>query len=118
MKKLFVAEHPSTDGANIWNLRQDGLAELVGRDLDVSFIGGKRLLVPTSELTQAFDLSEFAVTHNAVIMTDVVGDVALQQRHTDGEGVGQVRCAPDPCDYKSLGWWLTATPEQRVFALA
>jgi len=57
-------------------------------------------------------IQELATIHDATIITDRVGDIALLRRHYDDDGVRQLRHVPDPCDHLPESEWEAMTPEQ------
>jgi len=57
-------------------------------------------------------IQEIATTHDAAIITDAAGDIALLRRIRDDDGIQQVRFAPDPCDHLPQSQWEAMTPEE------
>lgn len=58
------------------------------------------------------NIEEIAKLHNAAIITDRDGDIALLARIYNDEGIQVVRHAPDPCDFLPEARWEAMTSEQ------
>lgn len=59
---------------------------------------------------------QIAKAHDAVVLVDKDGDVAIQQRRYD-EGVIQIRFRPDPCDYLPVERWNSMTEAEIAAAI-
>lgn len=57
-------------------------------------------------------IDHIAELHDAAIISDRDGHIAILRRHYDDAGVPQVRHAPDPCDHLPESEWEGMTPEQ------
>ncbi len=62
-------------------------------------------------------ITAIAAQHNAAIITDRDGDIALLARLTGTDGLPVVRHRPDPCDFRAVSFWETATAEQAAAAV-
>jgi hypothetical protein len=62
-------------------------------------------------------ITALAAQHNAAIITDRDGDVALLARLTGTDGLPVVRHRPDHCNFHSVSFWETATAEQAAAAV-
>lgn len=62
-------------------------------------------------------IKSLALAHNASIITDRDGNIALLSRIYDAEGLSVVRHRPDPCEFHPVAEWLEMTPEQVAVAV-
>jgi hypothetical protein len=62
-------------------------------------------------------ITAIAAAHNAAILTDRDGDVALLSRLTGTDGRQIVRYRPDPCDFLPVARWESMTAEQAAAAV-
>lgn len=69
-------------------------------------------LQPQPHDSAAMKIEEIAELHDAAILTDRDGDIALLARHYNDEGIQEVRYAPDPCDYLPEKRWEAMAPDQ------
>jgi hypothetical protein len=66
----------------------------------------------TSEIITAI-----ATKNDATVITDRDGDVAILARLTGTDGLPVVRHRPDPCYFRAVSFWETATAEQAAAAV-
>lgn len=62
-------------------------------------------------------IEQIAKQHDAAIIVDKDGDVAIQRRLYDKHGVKVVRYAPFPGCYHAPTWWATLSDDQIVNAV-
>ena len=62
-------------------------------------------------------ITAIATQHDAAILTDRDGDIAILARLTGADGLPVVRHRPDPVDFRPVSFWETATAEQVAAAV-
>lgn len=58
------------------------------------------------------NIETLATALDASVIYDSAGDIALQARVYDDDGVQQVRYRPDPCDFLPLSEWQSMAAEE------
>lgn len=58
-------------------------------------------------------LAGWAAHQDAVVLTDAVGDIAVQRRHYDDDGVRILRHRPDPADFRMPILWAASRESER-----
>jgi hypothetical protein len=62
-------------------------------------------------------ITAIATQHDAAILTDRDGDIAILARLTGTDGLPVVRHRPDPCDFLPVARWESMTPGQAAAAV-